>query len=62
MSTAVEDFTYQVMEVRRVPRTDWSVVEPTATASASLITCVGLWLPHLNDYAERLVVRAELTG
>ena len=62
ISSEAEDFTYQVVEIRRVPRTDVSVVEPTETASASLITCVGLWLPHLNDYAERLVVRAELLG
>jgi LPXTG-site transpeptidase (sortase) family protein len=62
ISSAVEDFAYRVVEVRRVPRTDVSVVEPTDKPSASLITCVGLWLPHLNDYAERLVVRAELIG
>lgn len=62
ISTGSEDFTYQVVDVRRVLRTDVSVVEPTDTASASLITCTGLWLPYLNDYAERLVVRAELVG
>jgi LPXTG-site transpeptidase (sortase) family protein len=62
ISSPSEDFTYRVVEVRRVPRTDVSVIEPTDTASASLITCVGLWLPHLNDYAERLVVRADLMG
>ena len=55
-------YTYRVVEIRRVPRTDVSVVEPTSAASASLITCTGLWLPHLNDYAERLVVRAELVA
>lgn len=60
ISSPLDDFVYRVVEVRRVPRTDVSIVEPTDTASASLITCVGLWLPHLNDYAERLIVRAEL--
>ena len=35
-------------------------IQPTAAPSVSLITCTGLWLPQLNDYAERLVVRAEL--
>ena len=60
LSSGDEDFTYQVVEVKRVSRTDISVVEPTDTAFASLITCTGLWLPQLNDYAERLVVRAEL--
>src|SRR5205823_2494176 len=60
ISSGGDDFTYEVVEVRKVPRTDVSVVEPTDSASASLITCTGLWLPYLNDYAERLVVRAEL--
>jgi sortase A len=62
ISSGDEDFTYEVVEIRKVPRTDVSVVEPTDSASASLITCTGLWLPYLNDYAERLVVRAELVG
>lgn len=62
ISNPLQDFTYRVVEVRRVPRTDVSVVEMTDTPSASLITCIGVWLPHLNDYAERLVVRAELMG
>ena len=62
ISSPLQDFTYRVVEVRRVPRTDVSVVEVTDTPSASLITCIGVWLPHLNDYAERLVVRAELMG
>lgn len=62
ISSPSQDFTYQVLEVRRVPRTDVSVVNPTDTAIASLITCTGAWLPQLNDYAERVVVRAELMG
>jgi hypothetical protein len=37
-----------------------SVVAPTAAASLSLITCTGRWLPAVGDFAERLVVRAEL--
>jgi hypothetical protein len=49
-----------VVEVRTVARTDVSIVEPTGTASLSLITCTGIWLPLLWDYTERLVVRAEL--
>jgi sortase A len=55
-----DDFPYQVTEIRRVSRTDVSVLDPTDTPTVSLITCTGLWLPHLRDYAERLVVRAEL--
>jgi len=62
LSSPDGDYMYQVVEIRRVPRTDVSVVEPTNGASASLITCTGLWLPNINDYAERLVVKAELVG
>jgi len=54
------DFAYRVVDVRRVSRTDVSVLEPTATAAVSLITCTGRWLPQLQDYAERVVVRGEL--
>ena len=53
-------FDYVVVDVRRVPRTDLSTLQPTETATLSLITCTGAWLPALQDYAERLVVRAEL--
>jgi LPXTG-site transpeptidase (sortase) family protein len=53
-------FDYRVVEVRAVARTDVSVVAPTTAASLSLITCTGPWLPAIGDFAERLVVRAEL--
>jgi len=62
ITSGPEEFTYKVVDVWRVPRTEVSVVEPTEAASASLITCTGAWLPLLNDYAERLVVRAELVA
>jgi LPXTG-site transpeptidase (sortase) family protein len=55
-----QEFAYEVVEVRVVGRTDVSVVQPTAIPSLSLITCTGPWLPQVKDYAERLVVRAEL--
>ena len=55
-------FEYRATDVRSVQRTDVSVLQPTDTASLSLITCTGLWLPHIWDYTERLVVRAELSG
>src|SRR5439155_17759836 len=60
--SGAQPFEYQVVDVRRVPRTDVSVVSPTETASISLITCTGAWLPAIGDYAQRLVVRAELVG
>jgi LPXTG-site transpeptidase (sortase) family protein len=53
-------FEYRVTDVRIVPRSDISVVGWTPTASATLITCAGPWVPALDDYADRLIVRAEL--
>ena len=53
-------FHYRVVDIRSVPRTDVSVLQPTETASLSLITCTGVWLPFIWDYSDRLVVRAEL--
>ncbi len=57
---AQQRFDYRVVNVRTVSRGDVSVVETTATPSLTLLTCTGAWLPLLNDYAERLAVRAEL--
>jgi LPXTG-site transpeptidase (sortase) family protein len=53
-------FSYRVSDVRSVERTDVSVVQPIRTAALTLITCIGPWLPLINDYAKRVVVRAEL--
>jgi sortase A len=53
-------FDYRVVDVRTVGRTDVSVVSPTPAPSITLMTCTGVWLPVVSDYAERLVVRAEL--
>jgi len=55
-------YDYQVTELRTVSRTDVSVLDPQDTPSISLITCTGAWLPLLNDYAQRLVVRGELVN
>jgi LPXTG-site transpeptidase (sortase) family protein len=55
-------FNYRVVDVRTVARTDVSVVQTTVTPSVTLITCSGLWLPLVNDYSERRVVRAELVS
>ena len=55
-------FDYRVVDVRKVGRNDVSVVQPTDVPSLTLITCSGLWLPLVTDYAERLVVRAELAS
>jgi LPXTG-site transpeptidase (sortase) family protein len=55
-------FTYVVVEVRIVPRTDVAVLAPTGSATLSLITCTGTWLPALQEFSHRLVVRAELAS
>ena len=55
-----QQFSYRVSDVRSVERTDVSVVQPTSTPAVTLITCTGVWLTDLQDYSERLVVRAEL--
>ena len=55
-----DEFDYVVTQVRSVPRTDVSVLQPTETPSVTLITCSGVWLPAIGDYTERLIVRAEL--
>jgi LPXTG-site transpeptidase (sortase) family protein len=55
-------FSYRVSDVRTVQRSDVSVVQPTTTPALTLITCTGVWLPVVNDYAQRVIVRAELTA
>ena len=60
VSSGERRFDYRVVDARTVDRTDVSVVRATETASVSLITCTGVWLPVIWDYSERLIVRAEL--
>ena len=55
-------FEYRVVDIRTVPRTEVAVVRATPVAVLTLITCTGDWVPDLADYAERLVVRAELVA
>ena len=62
VSTGDRVFEYRVVEARPVPRTEVSVLQPTEVPTLTLITCAGEWLPELGDYAERLVVRAELVA
>ena len=53
-------FIYRVVAIWSVPRSDGTVVQPTPSASLSLITCTGQWLPMDRDFSHRLVVRADL--
>jgi LPXTG-site transpeptidase (sortase) family protein len=60
--TSDQTYDYKVIEVRRVPRTEVAVMDPTDYAAISLITCAGVWLPFVQDYAERLLVRGQLVS
>jgi LPXTG-site transpeptidase (sortase) family protein len=55
-----QGYEYRVVDVHTTGRTDVSVVGATPSPAITLLTCTGLWLPLLDDYAERLVVRGEL--
>lgn len=58
--SGTERFSYSIVEVRTVSRTDRSVLDHTGEPSVSFITCAGIWLPQQRDYSERLVVRGVL--
>ncbi len=53
-------YRYEVVDVKTVSRFDVSILADAPTATISLITCIGNWLPLENDFDRRLVVRAEL--
>jgi LPXTG-site transpeptidase (sortase) family protein len=55
-------FDYRVVAERIVSPDDISVLQPTGTASLIIITCAGEWMPRIDDYNERLVVRADLVS
>ena len=55
-----QQFVYRVVSVKTVSRNDVSVVKATPTPSLTMITCTGTWLPLVNDFSQRVVVRAEL--
>ena len=55
-------FDYRVVGERIVSPDDISVLQPTGTASLIIITCAGAWVPRIDDYNERLVVRADLVS
>lgn len=58
--SAATRFQYVTTSVAAVPRTDTDVLASTDAPTLTLITCAGAWLPVAWDYAERLIVRAEL--
>ena len=60
LSDGEQVYAYRVTELRSVPRTDVEALQSTDTPTVTLVTCSGAWLPAVQDFAERLVVRAEL--
>jgi LPXTG-site transpeptidase (sortase) family protein len=58
--SGTQRFDYRVVQTRIVLPDDLSVLRPTGTASVILITCAGEWIPRLDDFSQRLIVRADL--
>ncbi len=53
---------YRVRSLRQTTADDVAVLAPTATATATLITCSGLWDTAQRMYAQRLIVTADYEG
>jgi LPXTG-site transpeptidase (sortase) family protein len=53
-------YRYRVAAVGSTAPNDPAALQATASPTLTLVTCDGLWLPHLWDYTSRLVIRAEL--
>ena len=54
-----EEQRYVVSEIRTLPGTDTTPIEPAETPRVTLMTCVGAWNPFTGDYSHRLWVVAE---
>ncbi len=50
---------FEVVDVRLVPPTDTSVMEPTTTRTLTLLTCGGTFDPIKREFSDRLVVVAK---
>jgi LPXTG-site transpeptidase (sortase) family protein len=50
---------YHVVEVKLVPPTDVSVMEPTPDETLTLITCGGTFDPRKREFSDRLIVTAK---
>lgn len=51
---------YRVLEIKKVPYDDLSVMEPTPDARVTLITCTGTYDWATRQYTHRLIVTARL--
>ncbi len=54
------EYHYVVTSIRLVAPNDVSVMDRTAGATATLITCAGEWIPSQHQYSQRLIVTAKL--
>ena len=50
---------YHVVDVRLVPPTDTSVMDPTPDETLTLITCGGTFDPVSREFSDRLIVVAK---
>jgi LPXTG-site transpeptidase (sortase) family protein len=57
-----ETYRYRVASVQSTGPDDPMALEAGTSPVLTLVTCDGLWLPHIWDYSSRLVVRAELAS
>src|SRR5581483_1187940 len=62
VSSGAGEFAYRVVRVYIVDRTDLSPLAPATEPGLTMITCTGTWLPQLGEFAQRLIVRAELVA
>jgi LPXTG-site transpeptidase (sortase) family protein len=58
VDSRVASYKYVVSYSKIVARSDVSVASWTPDRSLTLITCAGSWVPAIDDYASRLVIRA----
>jgi LPXTG-site transpeptidase (sortase) family protein len=58
VTSRVAAYRYVVSYSEIVSRSDVSVVSWTPNRSLTLITCAGAWVPAIDDYTSRLIVRA----
>jgi LPXTG-site transpeptidase (sortase) family protein len=50
---------YHVVDVKLVPPSDVSVMEPTPDETLTLITCGGIFDPRKREFSDRLIVTAK---
>jgi sortase (surface protein transpeptidase) len=58
--TPIDRSEWIVQEVRVVPASDTSFIQPAAESRLTLYTCAGTYDPRTRDYTHRLVVVGRL--